>query len=106
MFDVHPDLRIYVSVAFWVSVALALAGFAGLVYGVQTIRLSDGRASRNRVRSAPQVSFFTPPRICLNTPFESFLSGPTVFGYEIAQEYPPRVPGSRLAQRLRYSGRI
>jgi hypothetical protein len=36
MFDVHPDLRIYVAVAFWVSVALALAGFASLVYGVHT----------------------------------------------------------------------
>src|SRR5215510_13970353 len=49
-----------------------------------------------------QVSFFTPPGICLNPPFESLLSGPTVFGFEIAQEYPPRVPVSRLARRLRY----
>ena len=72
----------------------------GIALGYQM----DGRRGIGRVRSAPQVSFFTLPRICLNTPFESFLSGPTVFGYEIAQEYPPRVSVSRLAQRLRYIG--
>ena len=32
-------------------------------------------------RSTPQVSFFTPPGICLNPLFQSLLSGPTVFGF-------------------------
>src|SRR5262245_57914246 len=55
----------------------------------------------NALPDAAGVFFYT-PGICLNTPFESLLSGRTVFAFEIAQEYPPRVPVSRLAQRLRY----
>src|SRR5262245_34619593 len=57
----------------------------------------------------PQVSFFTPPGICLNTPFEtnfrSFSPGRLSYGFEFAQEYPPGSKFLGLAQRLRYIGR-
>src|SRR5262244_2714909 len=72
-----------------------------------TYAISDEQGGRKKVLDnalldAAGVFFYTPPGICLNPPFESLLSGPTVFGFEIAQEYPPRVPVSRLARRLRY----
>jgi len=72
-----------------------------LLHAVEFQAVINAQSVRRR-----RCLFLHPPGICLNTPFESLLSGPTVFGFEIAQEYPPRVPVSRLAQRLRYSGRI
>src|SRR5262249_35665319 len=70
--------------------------------GVTSSRLTIGNQGVVNAQSVRRrrCLFLHPPGICFNTPFESFLSGPTVFSFEIAQEYPPRVPVSRLAQRL------